>query len=155
MLVFAAKKNWVEFIKELENEECEGFDPESYPDWLLIQIESQFSARPVQVKVALEMMSPSTGKNTSLQLNMGEGKSYVIVPLVAAALSDSQKLVRVIVLKSLSAQMFQLLVERLSGLAQRRIFCVPFSRSLSVNSSKVQMYRDLMQECMDTRGILL
>jgi hypothetical protein len=120
-----------------------------------LQIESQFSARPVQVKVALEMMSPSTGKNTSLQLNMGEGKSYVIVPLVAAALSDSQKLVRVIVLKSLSAQMFQLLVERLSGLAQRRIFCVPFSRSLSVNSSKVQMYRDLMQECMDTRGILL
>ncbi|KAJ8581464.1 hypothetical protein M405DRAFT_777420 [Rhizopogon salebrosus TDB-379] len=101
------------------------------------------------------MMSPSTGRNTSLQLNMGEGKSYVIVPLVAAALSDSQKLVRVIVLKSLSAQMFQLLVERLSGLAQRRIFYVPFSRSLSVDSSKVQMYRDLMQECMDSRGILL
>jgi hypothetical protein len=119
------------------------------------QIESQFLARPVQVKVALEMMSPSTGRNTSLQLNMGEGKSYVIVPLVAAALSDGQKLVRVIVLKSLSAQMFQLLVERLSGLAQRRIFYVPFSRSLSVDSSKVRMYRDLMKECMDTRGILL
>jgi hypothetical protein len=38
MLVFAAKNNWVEFIKELENEECEGFHPESYPDWLLIQV---------------------------------------------------------------------------------------------------------------------
>lgn len=38
LLVFAAKKNWVEFFKELENEECEGFDPESYPDWLLIQV---------------------------------------------------------------------------------------------------------------------
>lgn len=119
------------------------------------QIESQFLARPVQVKVALEMMSPSTERNTSLQLNMGEGKSYVIVPLAAAALSDAHKLVRVIVLKSLSAQMFQLLVERLSGLTQRRIFYVPFSRSLSIDSSKVQMHRDLMQECMNTRGVLV
>ncbi|KAG1750378.1 uncharacterized protein EDB91DRAFT_1303342 [Suillus paluster] len=155
LLVFAAKKNWVEFFKELENEECEGFDPEQYTDWLLIQIESQFSAQPIQVKVALEMMSPCTGRNTSLQLNMGEGKSYVIVPLAAAALSDGHKLVRVIVLKSLSAQMFQLLVERLSGLAQRHIFYIPFSRVLSIDASKVQMYCDLMQECMDTRGILV
>jgi len=38
LLVFAANKSWVEFSKELENEECEGFDPESYPDWLLIQV---------------------------------------------------------------------------------------------------------------------
>ncbi|KAG1853151.1 hypothetical protein DFJ58DRAFT_883919 [Suillus subalutaceus] len=155
LLVFAANKNWVEFFKELESEDCEGFDPELYPDWLLIQIESQFLARPVQVKVALEMMSPCTGGNTSLQLNMGEGKSYVIVPLAAAALSDGHRLVRVIVLKSLSAQMFQLLVERLSGLAQRRIFYIPFSRALSIDSSKVQMYRDLMQECMDAKGILV
>ncbi|KAG2078525.1 hypothetical protein BDR04DRAFT_1086936 [Suillus decipiens] len=155
LAMFAASKNWGEFFKELENEECEQSDSELYPDWLLIQIESQFLARPVQVKVALEMMSPCTKKNTSLQLNMGEGKSYVIVPLAAAALSDGHKLVRVIVLKSLSAQMFQLLVERLSGLAQRRIFYVPFSRTLSVNSSQVQMYRDLMQECMDTKGILV
>ncbi|KAG1805262.1 hypothetical protein EV424DRAFT_1579634 [Suillus variegatus] len=155
LLVFAANKNWVEFFKELESEECEGFDRELYPDWLLIQIESQFLARPVQVKVALEMMSPCTGRNTSLQLNMGEGKSYVIVPLAAAALSDGHKLVRVIVLKSLSAQMFQLLVERLSGLAQRRIFYIPFSRALSINSSKVQMYRNLMQECIDAKGVLV
>ncbi|KAG1750383.1 uncharacterized protein EDB91DRAFT_1046110 [Suillus paluster] len=155
LMVIAAKKNWIEFFKELENEERNGFDPDLHPDWLLIQIESQFLARPVQVNVAMEMMSPSTGGNTSLQLNMGEGKSYVIVPLAAAALSDGHKLVRVIVLKSLSAQMFQLLVERLSGLAQRRIFYIPFSRALSIDASKVQMYRDLMQECMDTRGILV
>jgi len=30
---------------------------------------------------------------------MGEGKSYVVVPLAAAALSDAHKLARVIVLK--------------------------------------------------------
>ncbi|KAG2341478.1 hypothetical protein BDR05DRAFT_1001591 [Suillus weaverae] len=155
LFLFAASKNWGEFFKELENEECGRSDSELYPDWLLIQIESQFLARPIQMKVAREMMPPCRGENTSLQLNMGEGKSYVIVPLAAAALSDGHKLVRVIVLKSLSAQMFQLLVERLSGLAQRRIFYIPFSRALSIDSSKVQMYRDLMQECVDTKGILV
>ncbi|KAG2114212.1 uncharacterized protein F5147DRAFT_758921 [Suillus discolor] len=155
LFIFAASKNWGEFFKELDNEECERSDSELYPDWLLIQIESQFLARPVQMKVAREMISPHEGRNTSLQLNMGEGKSYVIVPLAAAALSDGHKLVRVIVPKSLSTQMFQLLVERLSGLTQRRIFYIPFSRALDIDSSKVQMYRDLMQECMDTKGILL
>jgi hypothetical protein len=38
LLVFAANKNWVEFFKELESEEYEGFDSELYPDWLLIQV---------------------------------------------------------------------------------------------------------------------
>jgi hypothetical protein len=38
LLVFAAKEYWVEFFKELESEEYEGFDPELYPDWLLIQV---------------------------------------------------------------------------------------------------------------------
>ena len=27
-----------EFMKELENEQCDGWDPEEYPDWLLIQV---------------------------------------------------------------------------------------------------------------------
>ncbi|KAG1816760.1 uncharacterized protein BJ212DRAFT_1480619 [Suillus subaureus] len=136
LLVFAANKNWNEFFKELESEECAEFDPEPCPDWLLIQIESQFLARPVQVKVALEMMSPCTGINTSLQLNMGEGKSYVIVPLAAAVLSDGHSLVRVI-------------------RPCTEAYLIPFSRALSIDSSRVKMYRDLMQESMDAKGILV
>jgi hypothetical protein len=38
LLVYAANENWVEFFKELESEEYEEFDPELYPDWLLIQV---------------------------------------------------------------------------------------------------------------------
>jgi len=38
LLVLAANGNWVDFFKELESEECEGLDPELYPDWLLIQV---------------------------------------------------------------------------------------------------------------------
>ena len=75
------------------------------------------------------MTTPSSGQNTLVQLNMGEGKSSVIMPMVAAALSDGNQLVRVVVLKSLARQMFSLLLQRLSGLAERQILYLPFSRS--------------------------
>ena len=73
---------------------------------------------------------------------MGEGKSSVIVPLVASTLADGSKLVRVVTLKPLSNQMFQLLVTRLSGLANRPIFYLPFSRGLRMSSSLVKTISD-------------
>ena len=90
-----------------------------------------------------------------MQLNMGEGKSSVIVPISVAVLADGDQVVRVIVPKALTAQMFQLLVDRLGGLANRRIYFIPFSRSLEVNSQQVAALRELMVECMHNRGILV
>ena len=42
-------------------------------------------------------------RNRLLQLNMGEGKTAVIVPMVIVALADGVRLVRVTVLSSLRA----------------------------------------------------
>jgi hypothetical protein len=86
---------------------------------------------------------------------MGEGKSHVIVPLVAVALADSYKLVRVVVLKPLAGQMFHLLVERLSGLSDRRIFYLPFSRDITMNVQQVQNIRSLFEECARVQGVLV
>ncbi|KAG9310892.1 hypothetical protein JVU11DRAFT_8750 [Chiua virens] len=144
-----------EFFREAENEGCIGWSAEEHPDWLLIQLQSNFLVRGVQVNVANEMVSPSSGKNTATQLNMGEGKSSVIVPISAAVLADGEQVVRVIVPKALTAQMFQLLVDRLGGLANRRIYYVPFSRSVEFNADQVDALRKLMTECMVNRGILV
>lgn len=86
---------------------------------------------------------------------MGEGKSSVIVPMVATALANSKKLVRVVVLKSLSKQMFHLLVERLCGLANRQIFYLPFSRSVKMEAEQAILIRDLYEQCMGVGGILV
>lgn len=86
---------------------------------------------------------------------MGEGKSSVIVPIVATALADGGKLVRVVVLKPLSTQMFRLLVQKLSGLTNRRIFYMPFSRSVELDKTKATHMRQLYDECMRVRGVLL
>ncbi|THH06264.1 hypothetical protein EW146_g9666, partial [Bondarzewia mesenterica] len=109
LIGLALREKKEELLKESENTSFNQEDAIRYPDWLLIQIEGDFFARFIQVRVAHEMIAPSSGENTALQLNMGEGKSSVIVPLVSAALADGTSLVRVVVLKSLSNQMFQLL----------------------------------------------
>ncbi|KAG9079442.1 hypothetical protein FS749_008532 [Ceratobasidium sp. UAMH 11750] len=86
---------------------------------------------------------------------MGEGKSSVIVPIVAAALADSSRLVRVVVLKPLWRQMFHLLVSRLSGLVNRRVYYLPFGRHISVGSAEAKRIQEMYIECMREGGILL
>jgi hypothetical protein len=86
---------------------------------------------------------------------MGEGKSSVIVPLVAATLADGSKLARIVTLKPLSNQMYQLLLSRLSDLADRRVFYVPFSRNLQMNSFVVQSISTLYRRCVDEGGVLV
>ena len=62
---------------------------------------------------------------------------------------------RVVTLKPLSNQMFQLLVSRLSGLLNRQIFYIPFSRSLRMNVSLVNTIRLLYRRCAAEGGVLV
>jgi len=112
-------------------------------------------ARPVQVAVAREMISPSSKRNISLQLNMGEGKSSVVLPLVTSTLANGSDLVRVVTLKPLSNQMFQLFVNRISGLANRPIFYVPISRHLPVDTVLVRTIKNVFKECVAKGGVLV
>ncbi|KAK7434636.1 hypothetical protein VKT23_020102 [Stygiomarasmius scandens] len=112
LMNYASERDFDGLLKEMKNKSSGGLEN---PDWLLTQISSNFLARDIQISFAKEMINPSNAANAVLQLNMGEGKSSVIVPLIASSLPDGQKLVRVVVLKALSTQMFQLLVDRISN----------------------------------------
>ncbi|KAH0579582.1 hypothetical protein H2248_002433 [Termitomyces sp. 'cryptogamus'] len=144
-----------ELSKELDNVGYERDSAFQDPEWLLIQIDSDFTVRPVQTCIAQAMISPRSAHNSLTQLNMGEGKSAVIVPLVSSALADGEKLVRVVVLKSLANQMFDLLVRRLSGLANRRIFYLPFSRDFKPVPKYLENIHSLYEMCVRERGVLL
>ncbi|KAG5333650.1 hypothetical protein C0989_005176, partial [Termitomyces sp. Mn162] len=133
-----------DLLKELENVEYETDASFRRSEWLLIQS-----------RVAQEMISPPSGQNFLTQLNMGEGKSAVIVPLVSSALADGQRLVRVVVLKPLVNQMFDLLVRRLSGLTDRRIFYLPFSRDFKSEPKSLKQIQSLYKTCVREKGILL
>lgn len=92
-----------------------------------------------------------------MQVNMGEGKSSVILPISAVNLADGDQLVRVVVPKALALQTFRLLVDRLGGLVNRPIYYLPFTRGLTGRYSyqQVDMLRELLSECVHNRGILV
>ncbi|KAI1372209.1 hypothetical protein F4677DRAFT_273265 [Hypoxylon crocopeplum] len=142
-------------LAELRNQGHSNWDPRDYPESLLLEIESGIMIRPVQEEIASNMRSPKTGKNAVMQLNMGEGKSSVIVPMVAAALADGSRMVRVVVGKPQSKQMYQMLVSKLGGLLGRRIYYMPFSRAVKVGATEIEMMRNTFYDCRATGGIFL
>lgn len=90
-----------------------------------------------------------------MQLNMGEGKSSVIIPMVASALANGSELVRVIVAKAQAKQMFQMLISKLGGFLGRRVYRLPFSRQLKLSASEADEVGRLCRECITSRGVLL
>ncbi|RPA82425.1 hypothetical protein BJ508DRAFT_325423 [Ascobolus immersus RN42] len=147
------ENNTVAIIKEVLNTGHTNWDPMQHPDWLLLEIESNILIRESQVGIAMKMINPDC--SGVLEMQMGEGKSSVIVPMVASALADGENLVRVVVLKPLAQQMLRLLVKKLSGWLGRRIFYMPFSRSLKVDIVQALEINLLYKECMAENGILL
>ncbi|KAI9818941.1 MAG: hypothetical protein M1832_004109 [Thelocarpon impressellum] len=144
-----------ELLAELSNRGHDGWDPHQRPEWLLLELENDLLIRPRQAQIAHAMMTPSSGDNAVMQLNMGEGKSSVIVPMVAAALADGAKLVRVIVLKPLMVQMFRVLVSKFGGMLGRRIFHLPVTRSQPLNLAQARRIQAMCDECMRVGGVLL
>ena len=61
-------------LEEWLNTGHENWNPIEYPDWLLLEIGSNILIRPEQVDVACAIISPASGSNSILQMNMGQGK---------------------------------------------------------------------------------
>ncbi|PLB53474.1 hypothetical protein P170DRAFT_473334 [Aspergillus steynii IBT 23096] len=143
-----------ELLKELKNPGHTNWDPLDYPESLLVEIENGILIRDVQEDIAKQMRQ-ETGENVVMQLNMGEGKSSVIVPIVAAALANGSCLVRVLVAKPQSRQMFQMLASKLGGLLGRRVYHMPVSRSLKFDQAEADEIEKMCRECMKQGGVLL
>jgi hypothetical protein len=153
--LFKVKYSGADLAKELSNLGPRSWDPEFFPDSLLLEVEGNLRIRHVQEEIAAEMRHPTDGKKAVMQLNMGEGKSSVIVPIVAAALADGTRLVRVVVGKPQSRQMLDILVSKLGGLMDRQIYQMPMTRSVKLSGSQVQILRNHYQQCVSSGGVLL
>ncbi|KAF2019066.1 hypothetical protein BU24DRAFT_439393 [Aaosphaeria arxii CBS 175.79] len=145
----------VDLVQELRNPGHENWNPMKQPENLLLEVESGITIRPVQEEIAMHMREPETGQNTIMQLNMGEGKSSVITPLVALSVADGTKLARVVVARPQSKQMFEMLVCKVGGLLNRRVYHTSFSRALKLDKGQVRLVQEILQDCIENRGILL
>ena len=98
----------LELAAELRNSGHQKWDPSTFPESLLLEAESGIMIRDVQEEIARQMRSPPNDRNCVMQLNIGEGKSTVIVPTVAAELADGSRCVKSSLHKPHSYQHFRL-----------------------------------------------
>ncbi|RBR20353.1 uncharacterized protein FIESC28_05317 [Fusarium coffeatum] len=145
----------VDLLRELQNPGHDTWEARDHPEWLLLECESEIMIRDVQQQVTQIMVNPPEEKNAVMQLNMGEGKSTVIVPMVATALADGCKMVRVIVAKPQAKQMHQMLVSKLAGLLDRPVYLLPFSRDIRMDAQRADSIHRLVKDCMAEGGILM
>ncbi|KAM7211531.1 hypothetical protein V8F06_013081 [Rhypophila decipiens] len=157
-LLFASAKFKL-LAREMENTGHQGWDHLEHPEYLLFEVENELLIRPTQYRIASAMRrgddDSATVRNAVMQLNMGEGKSSVIVPIVAAALADGTQIVRVIVTRPQFQQMMHTLCTKLGGLLGRQVYTLPFSRQLKPDAGQLAKMAAKTRQCMAGRGILL
>eukprot|EP01119_Soliformovum_irregulare_P022540 TRINITY_DN7740_c0_g1_i1.p1 TRINITY_DN7740_c0_g1~~TRINITY_DN7740_c0_g1_i1.p1 ORF type:complete len:2004 (-),score=471.94 TRINITY_DN7740_c0_g1_i1:42-5480(-) len=124
--------------------------------WLFFEVENRVAIRPIQIKVAQEMLN---NRNQVLQLNMGEGKSKVIIPLLCCADQnrdqDEKELVRINVLSSQFGEVRSYLQRVLGGLLQKRVYIFPFKRKVKLSERHLQILHQQMIKCRESGGIIL
>ncbi|KIM25736.1 hypothetical protein M408DRAFT_330949 [Serendipita vermifera MAFF 305830] len=143
----------VKHLLQNEGKYFRAWEPLKHPDWLLVEIDANMSIRPTQAAMAEKILSSSDGKNEVMQLNMGEGKSSVIVPIAAASTSTGGCLCRVIILGPQIKQQLQILRQTLTGICNRPIIYLPFSRKLKLEPPVIAQVYKMLQKAMDEGAI--
>ncbi|KAM0385097.1 hypothetical protein ACHAQC_011719 [Fusarium culmorum] len=141
-----------------ENFETEGhsnWNPLKYPEWLLLEIDSNMLIRPIQVEVAHAIISPPSMSNSVLQMNMGQGKTSCIMPMAAILLADKTHLCRLVVPRALLLQTAQVMQSRLSGLVGREVCHIPFARRSPTDDQALELYHSLHKRTLASGGVML
>ncbi|KAF2838260.1 hypothetical protein M501DRAFT_1017279 [Patellaria atrata CBS 101060] len=142
-------------IDEQRNGGHVNWKPLERPDWLLLELDANLLIREDQVIVALATIAPSSGSNAVLQMNMGQGKTSMIIPMVAAALADSHNLMRIIVPRPLLPQTASILLHRLGGLVGREVKHIPYSRKTDASPGTTKIFYQIHKRTAKLSGVIL
>ncbi|KAL4428607.1 hypothetical protein ABPG77_008919, partial [Micractinium sp. CCAP 211/92] len=122
---------------------------DKHPLWLAFEAEQQLQVRPQQAWVAQHLMAHP---GDIVQLNMGEGKTRVILPLLILHWADGNNLVRLNLLPTLleeaGAHLHSCLCASALG---RRIFVQPFHRDVVVTPALLAAMHSSLQLCRQRR----
>lgn len=139
--------------REKENELHSNWLPFEYPEWLLFEIEQNVGIRRIQIEIAKRMIDPPAigSQHSVMQLNMGEGKTAIICPILASVLSDSKQVCQITVLKSLYATNLKSLRQCLGGMLNRRVYTFPCRRDMPIGGCVAKMLT-IYEECKSNKG---
>ncbi|CAF1440182.1 unnamed protein product [Rotaria sordida] len=161
-LNLANQEKWEDFEKEILNVPHTNWTPSEHVPWLILELEMNITIREIQVQVARHMIQPMLNENNSsvrnivMQMNMGEGKTSVILPMLALSLcSSSLTLVRIIVLKALFPMNYQSLRYKLGGLLNRHVISFACRRDMNFSHVQVNKVFDRLKQGLHNLDIVL
>ena len=133
------------------------WDVAEHPEWLVFEVEGGLQIRPVQYDVARKLM---LDPGSVVQLNMGEGKTRVILPMLilhwTRAGVDAQRLLRISALTALLHELFDFMHRHLcASVLLRKIFLMPFHRDVKLRPEDIKVMISSMNFCRQSGGVLL
>ncbi|KAF5833854.1 hypothetical protein DUNSADRAFT_9691 [Dunaliella salina] len=124
-----------------------------HPEWLVLEVEGQLQIRPTQYCVAEHLLQNPGAVD---QLNMGEGKTRVILPMLATTWANGQGVVRLNFLSTLLDEAYGYLHSFLTAsVLNRKLFRQPFHRDVEVTVESAAAMRANLAFCQQVGGLLL
>lgn len=142
-------------FNELQTIDRYSYDNSLFPDAVLLEIDQNVCLRLNQLDIAREMRNPLDDNNAVIQLNMGEGKSSIIIPILSASLAQGTTLVRVFVGRHQSKQMMDTMTAAMGGLMNRSVFCMPYNRDSRLTVKDIAKVKETLVQCEQAGGVLL
>ena len=151
MALLAADANTQELERELREVGRE-WSVKQHPQWLVFEVEQRLQIRRVQYHIT-QFCIDNPGAIT--QLNMGEGKTRIILPMLVLHLSQPERLVRLHFLSQLIDEAYYYLHRHLTAsLMCRRLLRLPFHRDVKLTVQHVAMMHDCLTRCMRASGVV-
>ena len=131
---------------------------EDHPQWLAFEVIAQLQIRPIQYTIAKTMIegveNGTLGPVT--QLNMGEGKTRVILPMLVMHWKNSDKLVRLNFLTPLLQEAFEYMHNVLcASIIGIPVLHHPFNRDVKLTNEMARVYVSSLKHCQKLGGVLL
>lgn len=130
-----------------------------HPEWLIFEMEGQLQIRPEQSFIAQHLID---NPGSIAQLNMGLGKTQVILPLLILHwtrkdLSGSRsKLVRINLLSTLIDEAHASMAQCLTAsVLMRKIFTLPFCRDVEITTGRAHAMISSLKHCQASGGAVL
>eukprot|EP00854_Cymbomonas_tetramitiformis_P000643 gene643-1076_t len=166
LLVFEAAGAMSESVMVRELQTKRTWEPAEHPEWLGFEAEGRLQIRPAQYAVAQHLIDHP---HAVVQLNMGEGKTRVILPMLALHHFSKQRqrrdageqqqgaTLRMYFLSALIHEAYDFLHRHLCGSSafNLRLFLLPFDRDVDLKEADARALCCTVEHCREIGGVLV
>lgn len=130
------------------------WEPSKHPRWVAFEVEQMIQIRPKQYTTVQQLL---TNPGSVIQLNMGEGKTRVLVPMLIMELCKHQgKKARVNLLPEIFHEALNYYRRTIGSSVQDiKLFTLPFQRDFVLDKKSSNILSDEMRRCWSQNGCLM